>query len=53
MGHVGKVRKAREHTITHDPVSRTFGDMEVVRPSSQVGHVEGHVELKVVQENQE
>uniref|UniRef100_A0A7C8YSD5 Uncharacterized protein n=2 Tax=Opuntia streptacantha TaxID=393608 RepID=A0A7C8YSD5_OPUST len=32
------------HNITHYPVPRTFSDMEIIRPSSQVSHVERHVE---------
>lgn len=39
-----KIRRKRL-TVTHDPIAGGFGDMEVVRPTGQVRHVEGHVEL--------
>ena len=49
MGNINenKVRQQNrtEHTITHYPVARTFSNMEIIRPSSQVRHVEWHVEL--------
>lgn len=35
----------RELTITHDSVTRTFSNVEIIRPSCQVGHIEGHVKL--------
>ena len=49
MGNINQYRCRQgnriEHTITHYPVPRTFSDMEIIRPSSQVSHVERHVEL--------
>ena len=33
-------------TVTHYAVPRGLRDMEVIRPSCQVGHVEGHIELQ-------
>lgn len=39
-----KIRRKRL-TVTHNPIARGLGNMEVVRPTGQVRHVEGHVEL--------
>lgn len=27
-------------TVTHDPVARAFGDVEIIGPSCQISHVE-------------
>lgn len=46
--HYGKnmQKKAKRLTVTHNSVPRSFSNMEIIRPSRKIGHVEGHVKLK-------
>lgn len=37
--------RLRALTVTHDSIARGLSNVEVVRPSSEVRHVEGHIEL--------
>ena len=40
-----QISREKKLTVTHNFVSWTFSDMEIIGPSCQIGHVEWHVEL--------
>lgn len=42
-----KTPKEGRLTVSHNLTTRSFGDMEIVRPSCEVGHIERHIELQL------